>query len=1157
MFSISLFGAPSIHSNGQPLAIQRRTARALLFYLAAQPGPTQRSALLNLFWPDTEETKARAALRDYLHKLRRDLGEETLLQTEGETLGLDPAQVQVDYLEFQRLTANLPRSENQASLSPETYQRMSAAIALCQPPNLLGGDDLDLSAPLSDWRSAISLAWENQFFSLLERLSSHEIQNQCPDKALEWLHLGLKKNLLEESINEKVLTIYLQQGQFSRAREHLQTLQQAYQQQYSQELPRALQAFEAALASQNEEFTDTTSPWPVSHTAPVPFVGQSEALNVLQRLLQRGGALLLAGESGSGKTRLAQEAWQRYAPASRLLTASCQPLEGSQPFAPWISLLRSAVRPQEWRRLDSVWARPLMLLLPEIGKIRPGLAPVSGEKPIASRTTLLEALRQTLLLLAESGPLYVFLDDIHWADESTLEAIAYLLKHQFFTGKRASLLMASRLEMRNSLLDHLLLTTFPQPLARLEVRPLNEAEVAELSLRLLGNPLPGDFNQRLRRDMGGNPLFVLETLNALRQNVSLSPEAQEFSFTLPRSVQEILLNRVRALPAPAREMLTAAAILGSRFEIDLAEKVSGLTPEESVQALETLERARLVESFPGSPNLYTFSHEKIRETLQNSLSAARQRFLHRKSAEVLQGNLPQAQAARLAHHLEQAGEPLRAFDCWLDAAAYAYRLAAIGETNESFRRAEHLLSSASAISEEQIYHLYASWNKAAFENDNPDEMERINRTLLSLGRERVSPLLMGTALSCMADVGMARNQFETGLEYARQAYPFVQQSGSEYEMAQLLNRTGVMLYMQGKMRESQDWFAKTLTLTEGKFTSDLLWARASAYYQMAITEILCGYPLQGIENAKKCLSLHHEQEDLYGEVTAYSALSLGHYLCAEYAAGLESAREGIQRAERIDGWRMDGYLNGYASMNALELGLLGEAWEYAQKTISLGRKRGHSEIVGLGYKTLGDIYNALHSYSRAAELYRMGMMASGEHFVALENMHRYGFALYMQGQRNVGKDFLQHALEKSQQAGLGSIQLLAARLELRLLAEEGQVEAFKRRAAWFREEIQTRLKTEAGQLAASRLEATLHLREGREYEAIESLRRPLVLYRRIGNVWNELEALQIQAMALNHLGQDPSEQCLRMGQILHGLENSLSAAPLEEDLRSFWVKFLA
>lgn len=1156
MFSLSLFGPPHIRRAGQVLSIQRRTTRALLFYLAAQTRPTPRSALLGLFWPEMGESKARAALRDYLHKLRRDLQEDSLVLAEGETLALNPDLAQIDYLTFSSLAAEaMPQAES-LPLAPQTYQRLSQAAALCQPPRLLEGGDFDFTPALSDWRNALTLNWENQFFSLLEKLSEHERKRQRPDLALEWLHLGLQNNLLHETFNEKILTLHLQQGQFSRARQHLQTLRQAYQQQYGQELPHLLQIFETAIANQSQEVAERPSPWPLHTESPSPFIGQTEALTALQRLLESGGALLLTGESGAGKTRLAQEAWQRYAPASRPLLASCQPMESSQPFAPWISLLRSAVRPQEWRRLDSVWARPLMLLLPEIAKIRPGLAPVSAEKPIVSRTTLLEALRQILLLLAESGPLYVFLDDIHWADESTLEAVAYLLKHQFFTGKRASLLMASRLEVHNPLLDHLLLTTFPQPLSRLEMRPMSETEIAELGQRLLGTPLPTDFHRRLRRDMGGNPLFVLETLQALRQNFLLSPEAQEIAFTLPRSVQEILLNRVRALPAAARELLNAAAIVGSRFEIDLAEKVSSLNPEDALQATETLERSRLIESLPGSQSLYTFSHEKIREALQNTLSPARKRFLHRKSAEALQSNLPPSQAARLAYHLEEAGELLRAFDSWLDAAAYAYRLAAIGETNEAFQHAEHLLTLSSGISEQQLYRLYASWNKASFENDNPEELERINRTLLALGRERSSPLLIGTALSCMADAGMARNQFAQGLEYARQAHPFVQQSGSEYELVVLFNRTGVLLYMQGKLRESQDWFAKTLSATEGKLAPDLLWARASAYYQMAITETLCGYPLQGIENANKCLRLHHEQEDLYGEVTAYSALSLAYYLSADYANGLQNAREGIQRVERIDGWRMDGYLNGYASMNALELGLLGQAWEYAQKTINLGRKRGHGEMVGLGYKALGDIYSALQRYFQAAELYRLGMMASGEHFVALENMHRYGFALYQLGQRNVGRDFLQHAQEKAQQADLGSISLLAARLQMAILASEGQTEEFQNRALWFRQEIQSRLKIEAGQWAAARLEAGLHLREGREYQAIESLRRPLAWYRRSGSLWNELEALQIQATAMQRLEQDPSEQCRRMGTLLHRLQENLAPAPLEDELRSFWVKFL-
>ncbi len=1161
MLKIQLFHTPIVSRNQQLVEIQHRASRALLFYLAAQNRPASRSALTGLFWPDLEEPKARATLRDYLHKLRHDLRDNSFIITRQETIQLDPARAQVDYLEFTAQTGQilprLSRIPEQISLPAPLYQQMVQTINTCQASPILQTTDFDISNELNDWHYAITQEVETQLLTILTRLAQHEQLAERDDLALHWLTLGLRLDRMNEAFNENLLKLLIQQGLLARARDHFISLKNAFLAEGYTALPENLLALEAPLFHP-ETLQDEQAPaWTVRPTMHIPFTGQHELLARIETITRRGGALMLFGEAGAGKTRLMREAYQRYATGSRLLLAPCQPMESNLPFAPWIGVLRASVRPQEWKRLDSVWARPLTLLLPEIARLRPGLPLLSISNPEVPRLTMMEAIRQTLLLLSERGPLFVFFDDVQWADESSLETIAYLLNHNFFSQRRSLLAMASRLEVRNPLLDQFLLTRFPEALTRLEMRPLDTPEVAQLCQLVLGVALPANLALRLKQDMGGNPLFLLETLRSFRETYAQTSPPESYSFPLPHSVQEVLAERVKNLPVEAQEILDCAAVMGSRIEINLAQKASGMENKNGVHAVEALESARLLERVAGERLMYTFPHEKIREAVLSSLSPARERLLHQKIAETLEAVLPKNQAARLAYHLEKAGNFVRAFDYWILAGNHAYQLDAISEAISALGHAEHLLSLSTQFSEQQLYRLYTDWNKILFELDDANEIERINHSLLNLGRERNNPLLIGAALSSLSNVGMARNQFAEALKNARQAYPYVEASGNAYELTSLFNRTGVLLYMLGELRSSQEWFVRTLQMTETANNHELLLARASAYYQMAITETLCGYPLTGREHAQKCLELHHQEADTYGEVTAYSVLSLAAYLTGDYPQGRQAALDGLERAQRINGWRMDGYINAYAGMNEVEMGLLGEAWQHAQKSIEIGRKQGHGEIIGLGCKVLGDMYSRLNNYQKAAEFYQQGMVASGDHFVALENMHSYGFALYQRGQHIVGKDFLRTALEKSEQGELWSIYFLAKMHELEILAEEGPEELFQRQGEKFSLEISQRLKKDAGQQTVSRLKAGIALRSANYHHAAQLIEKPLSLYRKIQHRWNELAGLQLQARALNALSSDPSAQCLRMGKLLNFIEENLAPAPLEDELRNFRVKFLA
>jgi predicted ATPase len=335
--------------------------------------------------------------------------------------------------------------------------------------------------------------------------------------------------------------------------------------------------------------------------------------------------------------------------------------------------------------------------------------------------------------------------------------MAYLIERSFFN-EHGLLVIAARPEEHNPDLERLLSSLHASSLfVHVPLDQLSLAEVADLARFILGQEPTPEFVHQLAKDTGGNPLFILETLRAVLEQ-SLRPDLLRLPASLPLagSIHALVRGRLRALSQPAAQALTAAALVGNAFDVDLIEKANRMEPEQVAQALEELERARLVRPLPQAANRpssvgYQFIHDKIREVVLLDLSPARLRFMHRRVAQALEETLgAQAgqQAAVLARHFEAGGDLSGAFRYWIQAAERARQLFSTQEASSSYRRAENLLTAlGSPPSEAQFYRLYAGWGELAEENGDLQTLDRVYSILRRLGEQLRSPLLLGTALS--------------------------------------------------------------------------------------------------------------------------------------------------------------------------------------------------------------------------------------------------------------------------------------------------------------------------------------------------------------------------------------------------------------------------
>ncbi|MCF6277386.1 MAG: hypothetical protein L3J16_01365 [Anaerolineales bacterium] len=328
MLKIQLLGPPLISWNDEFITIPRRAARALLFYMAAYGKPVGRAQLAEFLWPDEETTKQRSQMRSLLGKLREALPDGDFIKTYHNTIALDFERVAVDMQQFRELLANAGGLSNMwpqnQPLPAHIYQQFAQAAELWYGAVFIHSDDMSVSRALEQWWEVTAQSLEQEYITVLKTLIRHENAVGANFRALQWLLDAFSINDLDEELHYMQLSCLLKTGQVDRARRHYAEVQALFRERLDSPLPDSIHALEAQIFQQTGAGRSHGRPvWSVRPSINLPFVGQRDALSALQQVCLNGGAALVTGEAGSGKTRLVQEFYQRLKNPPRLLLLPC------------------------------------------------------------------------------------------------------------------------------------------------------------------------------------------------------------------------------------------------------------------------------------------------------------------------------------------------------------------------------------------------------------------------------------------------------------------------------------------------------------------------------------------------------------------------------------------------------------------------------------------------------------------------------------------------------------------------------------------------------------------------------------------------------------------------------------------------------------------
>ncbi len=435
----------------------------------------------------------------------------------------------------------------------------------------------------------------------------------------------------------------------------------------------------------------------------------------IERVLDGSGrVLLVSGEAGIGKSRIVAELRHRFESSAvsdgqpRWLEGRCVSYGEGLPYWPFRGLLRAwlaaadqtepdvarALR-RECERLFGGRGDELVALLEAVVGAGGGEAPAAGEiPPEVLQRQIQDSVVTILRRLARDGPLAVSLDDLHWADSSSLALLERILG--LVEQAPILLVMAARPESADpfSRLAEMALRELPRRSHRLTLGSLaGDADRGLLDELVGAGTLPAELERRLLGRAEGNPFYLEELVRSLIDGGALARAEDTWQFDreipveVPETVEKVILARIDRLGADAHELLGVAAVLGRQFPKPLLESVAGLG-ERADSALRELHGADLLQEGAQWPApSCVFKHTLIQEAAYRSLLKRRRQELHSLAVEAIEDLYSERLGdfwGTLAHHARSAGEEPRAIYYHRSAGAAARRVHAVDEAVEQY-----------------------------------------------------------------------------------------------------------------------------------------------------------------------------------------------------------------------------------------------------------------------------------------------------------------------------------------------------------------------------------------------------------------------------------------------------------------------------------------
>ncbi|MBS1252545.1 MAG: Transcriptional regulatory protein MoaR1 [Anaerolineales bacterium] len=1113
---ISLLGIPEIKLGSEPVKISSAKAQALLYYLVATRQPQTRDKVASLFWPETQAQQARGSLRNTLYNLRRAFDDFDPLVSGNQTIRFaTELDYWLDIEGFERHVSS--QAEDPAATSPASLEALKESVDLYRG-EFLEGFSIPEAYEFEDWIFFERDRLGRLYLSGLRSLSSgYEAQGEYR-RAIQQARAMLTYDPLQESVHRRLMRLYHAAGDRAAALRQYETLRDLLDRElgaeplqethdlYAEILRRpsgtseqAAQTQQAPARTPAPAFPPASRPRfearPVPEYLQSPLIGREAEFEQFQTALNaarqgRGQLVLVHGEAGVGKTRLVQEVIES-ADDVHLLAGHAYEADGTPPYQPLIEAMRSAHLAFESLEppVAPVWLREVSRLVPEFG-VQPALVPAGAGMPVEAeeaRSRLFEGIARLICRLAEERSVILGLDDLHWADEATLEVVGYLTRAVSY--QPVLIVSTYRTEEAGPTLRRLVRDLRRDGLVtQIAVNRLTIDEVTAMIRKMAGMKEGAErFSQRIYEQTAGNPFFVIEVIKSLFEQGLLREEPGGWATTwedfasdyqtlpLPLSIREAVEARLERLDGNTQMILETAAVIRHPFAFSTVQTASGLSEIEALDAFDALLRAGLIQEIAVDieGSTYDFSHPLVREVTYQDLSGARRQHLHCRVGQTLEAThlpSPNGVVDRLAYHFGLGGARDKALKYAIEAGHRARGLYAADAAIEHYQRA---LSFKPSVADEaeitaglgDVYTLQGRHSEAIVSYRRALELAGDEPEIADLHRR------IGRVYERGGDYEAALSHFSLGKDALADA-------GPSPTRARLDDGIALIHIREGRYDEAIDLCQHALDSLNGLGEKDTRQETAWLTNTLGSAYLSQGDYTAALDHFHRSLDLRTELEDLQGEATLHNNIGVVHYYRGDY----DAARECYERSFSIKDDIGDVYglatshTNlGLTSMRldasdvarshltqALKLcreieaeGLLPEIYRllaqlhlntgdadgaaiYAEKSLETAQDLKSSALIGVAYRVLGEVAAAqdeeIEAHDHFEESHHIFAEAHEAHELA-KTAATYGDALQAWGELDVAREQLQKAAEIFEASGAD------LRLERVQAALDGMVEA--------------------------------------------------------------------------------------------------------------------
>lgn len=732
-----------------------------------------------------------------------------------------------------------------------------------------------------------------------------------------------------------------------------------------------------------------------------------------------GGMVVLAGEAGIGKTRLAEEALDT---ARRLgwqtLVGRCYEEDDKPPLIPYIEILEAAsqlMHPPVFRQSVEPSAPELARILPELHRLFPEMPPPLELPPALRQRFLFTNVREFLTRSCRYNPLLILIDDVQWADETTVQLTQHLapaltslpivvvLVHRdaeatgstvkgalqtFLDRARGKVRTTSSVESVKHVLDQL--TSHGQA-RTIVLKPFAEADVRRL-LRVLGDRTPPPrIVQAFALQTGGNPFFIVELFRHLNDEHRLFDAQRQWKRDLdvatvdvPGSVRAVLERRLQRLSSDTQRVLKTAAVIGPHFELELLEAVAEVDQDTLMTALEEAERARLLKGPSGRQDVsWRFTHHLICQALMHELPTLRRQRMHLKIAEAMTtiAGASRVYTAGIAHHLYNAGRLAqgdRTARALVTAGDAAHAVYATDEAVQHYNRALEVLQDAGDTAtrhstREVLADLLALLGEHAAAMEHYQTLSSARETAPNAVDDARISRKMGTLHWQSGDRSGAMACYQRALRA-------FEGSSAHIDTAQLYQELGWAAFRSGDNRQAVEWSERALESARLALMDAP--SLTAAQQKAALSTIAHANNTIGVALARSG-DLAGAREQIEACVSAAQDLGLLDVACRGYAnlgvlygtveprRAIDVSLTGLEIASRIGAASLQSYI--YANLASAYCSLTdrceAEGLEAAKASADLDRRIGQLDHLAVPLIVLAQIHQCRGELKTAQQHY--------------------------------------------------------------------------------------------------------------------------------------------------------------------------------------------